>query len=167
MRRMYSKPQLLEAVEQEAKTNGIKVFEDIVDKDGHARFIEGDITGEVITGVSYSYTKWSLSGSHLLIVICGNLTAANNIGDNTTVAKLMNIPEWVRNKIIPIAPVSNPTVVSTITMPFYSSGYNILKKDISLMYFNDELVVRNISGNITDSVDRTFRIAFDLLIDNN
>ena len=46
MRRMYSKPQLLEAVEQESKLNGIKVFEDIKDKDGHNRFIEGNINFE-------------------------------------------------------------------------------------------------------------------------
>ena len=80
MRRMFSLKQLEEIANkqvQEQVSSGelenVKVFENIVDKDGHKRFIEGDITFENITGVSKVYGKWSLSGNHLMIVICPKL----------------------------------------------------------------------------------------------
>lgn len=56
-------------------------FEDIVDKNGNPRFIEGTITPETISGITFTYCKWSLSGTHLMIVLagtCKNVTLANN-----------------------------------------------------------------------------------------
>ena len=45
-------------------------MEDIVDADGHKRFIEGNVTPANIIGENdIQYAKWSLSGSHLMIVL--------------------------------------------------------------------------------------------------
>ena len=84
MRRMYSKPQLLEAVEQEAEVNGLKAFENIVDKDGHKRFIEGTPTNPTIEGVEITYAKWSLSGTHLMLVMAGNVASTTVLDYNFT-----------------------------------------------------------------------------------
>ena len=44
-------------------------LENIKDDNGKFRFIEGTPIPTTTTGVTYSYSKWSLSGTHLMIVI--------------------------------------------------------------------------------------------------
>lgn len=161
MRRMYSKPQLLEAVEQEAKTNGIKVFEDIKDKDGHPRFIEGDIelNASLPSGVTKTYGKWSLSGSHLMIVVAGNFA-------NTTAVPYgsfceINLPKWVKDKIIP---TYQNCVFFTTQQAFASDGttQNFIVRLVKDS--NNTVYISNSAETLTK--DRSFRWSFDLLIDN-
>ena len=45
----------------------------IVDADGHNRFIEGNIATEEIEGVTWAYARWSLSGTHLMCVLAGTI----------------------------------------------------------------------------------------------
>ena len=161
MRRMYSKPQLLEAVEQEAEVNGLKAFENIVDKDGHKRFIEGDITLETTEGITQTYGKWSLSGSHLMIVVAG--TIAN--GTSTSAFKMAwinNIPQWILDKI-----------VTTFSNVVEYKLYNIYNNDFTSQQVSTYLGLDNDSGklfiqcgSINATAQRIFRFAYDLLIDN-
>ena len=105
MRRMYSEEQVKKMI-QNALSSGqmkdVKVFEDIVDKDGHARFIEGDIDLAATTpeGVTKVYGKWSLSGSHLMIVLAGVIADGTTIGG--AIWAKVNMPSWIINKIYPI-----------------------------------------------------------------
>ena len=159
MRRMYSKPQLLETVEQEAKTNGIKVFEDIKDKEEHNRFIEGDITLEEISGVEKTYGKWALSGSHLLIVLGGNIDDAIVLSSQTMCK--INVPQWIKDKIVPLL----STVVATNT----SLAYNTLDastQELNAILRKDSSDIYITVGYFSATKSRTFRISFDLLIDN-
>ena len=164
MRRMYSKNQLAQEVQNvvsSGELENVKVFEDIVDKDGHKRFIEGNVALKEIEGVSKTYGKWSLSGSHLLIVLAGtiangtSLTFTNDFG-------IVDLPIWIVNKIFPL--ITGATIVDSKSFQMVDAGNNAQSINTQL---------RNYSGTITISVssitltaDRGFRFAYDLLIDD-
>ena len=159
MRRMYSENQLLKAVEKESQENGLKVFENIVDKDGHARFIDEDITFETIEGVSKTYAKWSLSGTHLLIVIAGSVLNGTAIGGKTIC--FINVPDWIKDKIVPIA----QNYVTREAFEYWSSGGTPSSSMAYLIKATNQIYCS--VGSVTISEDKTFRIQFDLLIDND
>ena len=158
MRRMYSKPQLLEAVEQEAEVNGLKVFENIVDKDGYKRFIEGDI--EVVDALSENkiYGKWSLSGSHLSLVLCLSGSENDTISGNIT--KPIALPSWVLTNIHPLG----STVVDLKSFNWFGSDNTTQSVSVYLEKASNNL--RVYSNSITLTKNRNVRMAFDLLIDN-
>ena len=82
------------------KVNGGEFdFANLVDSQGHKRFIEGDITIETISGIEQKYGKWSLSGTHLQIVLAVDIANGTTLG-----VKLadVNLPAWIREKIIPL-----------------------------------------------------------------
>lgn len=159
MRRMYSKPQLLEAVESESKLNGIKVFEDIKDKDGHKRFIEGEITF-VNNDITKTYAKWSLCGSHLLVVCAGSALNTTVIASGSKLADV-ELPEWILNKIYPLY----SDVVVKLSYDWFSNDYT---NQSGIAYFNKASTKMSIIlSALTLNKDRAFRIAYDLLIDND
>ena len=159
MRRMYSKKQLLEAVEQEAEVNGLKAFENIVDKDGHKRFIEGDIATETISGIEFTYGKWSLSGSHLMIVLAGN--ADNGASIPYTLLGKCNVPKWIYDKIFPI----KSTTIDYKGYTLWDSSFNVQNGQTRFIKDSNAILIYN-SNTLTLTADRSFRISFDLLIDN-
>ena len=159
MRRMYSKPQLLEAVEQESKINGIKVFENIVDKDGHKRFIEGEgVKPESQVGITLTYNKWSLSGTHLMCVIGMNVLNGTSLDNN--IYFRVPLPQWILDKIYPVV----NTTISAVNYSFLASNFSgqsssgWLKKDTDCLTFS--------MSAITLTADRNCRVQLDLLIDN-
>ena len=162
MRRMYSKPQLLEAVEQEAEVNGLKAFENIVDKDGHKRFIESDLELPTISGITYTYSKWSLSGTHLLLVLgfdIANTTALENL---TTLATII-LPKWIYDKIFPLF---STNVILTDTSSVRADDYSAQTLYYTLFKGSDnKLTIKNAAG-FTATANRHCRIQIDLLIDN-
>lgn len=144
-------------LEVTGKVNGKIAFEDIEDALGQKRFIEDDITINEVTGVSKIYGKWSLSGTHLLIVLALGLT--ENIS-SSNVANI-NLPKWIKDKIVPIA---GSNVIST-TFTAYSSDassnvnyYGILRKVSEDLYIVSSCNINEIARNV--------RMQFDLLIDN-
>lgn len=165
MRRMYSENQLLKAIEKESAENGLKVFENIVDKDSHPRFIEGNIEITTITGVSKTFGKWSLSGSHLLIVLGISVENAVELGSNQTLA-YVNVPEWIFNKI---KPLFASVIATQEKLLFYADNFttqegsfNVRLGDIG---HEKELVIRN-GAILTLTANRNARIVIDYLIDN-
>lgn len=163
MRRMYSKPQLLEAVESESKLNGIKVFEDIKDKDGHARFIEGDISlNPLITDLTKTYGKWSLSGTHLMIVLAFDVPNAKVLGVGNELCEIV-VPDWIKNKIYPLFATSYIEVKSfTLRADDWSTqnlSVNFIKNASNKLLFV-------VGSSLTLSANRHARLQFDLLIDN-
>ena len=167
MRRMFSENQikgLAVAGINEATEAGQEVKIDIanlVDADGHNRFIEGDISliDNPPAGITLTYAKWSLSGSHLLIVLAG--TIAN--GSTLSFGKIavIGVPEWVADKVYPIA----NNYVDSKTITTYDDAYSTTQSlGTFLRKISDEISVYVASFTATN--DRNFRIAFDLLIDN-
>lgn len=144
-------------------TDNGDLFENIKDNNGNARFIEGTITPNSITGITYSYTRWSLSGSHLMIVLAGSTTSETTITGSTPLSSI-NIPSWVYDKIYPSFG-SNIVMATTATIR-NAAGGSFGDMSLRLVKENDDLYIRNVS-NITISTDRYFRIQFDLVIDNS
>jgi len=139
----------------------LPVFENIVDKNGNARFVEGDIEIQTITGITKTYGKWALSGSHLLFVLGLDF----DIGTFTsqTIANI-NLPQWVADKIVPLYATS---IVDNQTFAAYTDTYNAQSINASLQKYNltGRTIAIYMSGFTTNAV-RHCRIAFDLLIDN-
>ena len=157
MRRMYSENQLINEIK-----NVKKDITTLVDADGHNRFIEGDInlTPNVPAGITKTYGKWSLSGTHLMLVICGEIENATVISGGTVLCEI-ELPSWVFDKITPLygdnldyhnTPIFN-AAGQTQTMG------NYLRKASSVIEIR-------MSG-ITLSDTRSFRFNFDLLSDND
>ena len=80
--------------------NPLIICENLKDANGNARFVEGDVPVNNISGVIFTYKKWSLSGSHFMLVIAGS------IAENTS---LLNeswfnfaLPDYIKDKIFPI-----------------------------------------------------------------
>lgn len=165
MRRMYSEEQVKKII-QNALSSGqmkdVKVFEEIVDKDGHARFIEGEMDTRAFSdGVEFSYAKWSLSGSHIMFVLAGKINNATS-WSFTNVCDV-DLPEWIYNKIV--AYPSN--YIDSKNFPVANVDYNTNQ---SLTVFFQKIPnlkkLRFYFASFTATADRYFRIAFDLLIDN-
>ena len=161
MRRMYSENQLLKAIEKESAENGIKVYENVVDKDGHARFIEGDIVTPEITGVTQTYGKWSLSGSHLLMVLGFSATNATVIPAWQKLGTLNNLPSWILDKI---AVLFATNIVDQKTLSLYNSGGTTQQMTARLLKTSGEIQITVSTLTLSDTRDG--RISFDLLIDN-
>ena len=117
------------AVDSVEEKENLKVFEHIVDKDGHKRFIEGDITMETITGVTQSYGKWSLSGSHLMIVLCASIENAASITAGTTLARIA-IPAWIHEKLVPM--VTGSDYISRLTTNWWGSDLTLQQVSCNL-----------------------------------
>ena len=105
MKRMWSKNELKNVIQEQASSGQlkeVKVFEEIVDKDAHKRFIEGE--GDIVLeqeGVDFTYAKWSLSGSHLLLVIAGTVEDETVLTSSTTAIVNFYVPKWIYDKIYP------------------------------------------------------------------
>ena len=163
MRRMYSKPQLLEAVEQESKINGIKVFEDVLDNDGHKRFIEGAITLHTISGFTQNYGRWSLSGTHLMIVLAFTVASGTSFGNGVNLCSVA-IPKWVLDKVAVLWGTSGVALGT-----FNGIGSDTSSQSISGIVLGkevDSLSIVRYGTATTMTADRNFRIEYDLLIDN-
>lgn len=162
-RRMWTDRQVRSmAVDSVENKEDLKVFEHIVDKDGHKRFVEGDITIETIAGVTQTYGKWSLSGSHLMIVLALDVANGTEIASGSILAKIKNIPAWIMSKIVVLF---STYALDRKSFAFYGSDYTSQSVFINLLKVaDDELDIQ--SSNLTLTAVRKVRIQFDLLIDN-
>lgn len=141
------------------------VMESLKDANGHNRFIEGNPTSNLSnTGLTIDYAKWSLSGTHLMIVFAfSNNTGSDIVLNAWTVLFAISLEQWVRSKIYPLGnsgiimisdiKVLNPsnyTITSNgnIYLNAIAGGYNCVLPSSTTIA----------SGNIC-------RVQFDLIID--
>ena len=141
-------------------TGDAKLFENIVDKAGHKRFIDIAGTINTIEGVSITYAKASLSGTHLLFVGAGSIANGTILTDNPTLCSF-TLPEWIYNKIFTLY----GSTIDILNFGLRDSGGGAQSAVARLLKLPDNVVAISIL-NITLSADRTFRFNFDLLIDN-
>lgn len=108
MRRMYTTQGIQKLIDDsiddafeniENQEIGKGLFEKIKDKDGHLRFIDGDGTPLSLSGVSTTYCKWSLSGTHLMLVVAFYVEDGVTIPQYAQIGQY-NLPEWILNKIV-------------------------------------------------------------------
>ena len=158
MKRMWSRNELVKQVKEVKKD-----IATLVDAQGRERFIEGD--GEEVAvqeGVAYSYLKWSLSGSHLLIVCAGTIASATET--STQVVVEYPIPKWIYDKLYPM--VDN--YLDFKNVPTTNHGYNQVETFQAVLSKKNNANTLCITtlGKTFASYDVAFRISFDMLIDN-
>lgn len=141
----------------------VNQLENIKDSAGHNRFIEGDVipAQTLPTGFEIVYSKWSLSGSHLMFVVAGN------IANGTVVTGLQfgitkDLPQWVKDKIYPVV----QSVLEYKTTYIYGGDYSSQAMNCALVKTDDGDLRIQVAQTLTATADRTFRISYDLLIDN-
>lgn len=139
--------------------DGDTLMENVIDQDGNNRFVEGDGTVVDTESVTYTYHKWSLSGSHLMIVVAGNVANGTVLTNVDMVT--FNIPSYILNKLSLIT----TNIVDYKTVPMYSSTLTSQNFPIQLRKTTTGLYISRY--NLTLNDDRTFRIQFDLLVDND
>jgi hypothetical protein len=140
------------------------LFENITDKHGNPRFIEGDITMETIEGVTQTYGKWSLSGTHLMVVFAGKIASGTTLSGGTLVT--INVPRYILDKVIHIIPSRRDVIRQRF--PLYTASANVIAE--KLFYLDKQPNNLNIGSSFVDPVTTSeecyFRIQFDLLIDD-
>ena len=142
-------------------TGNASVFENIVDKDGHERFIEGDVElYNPIEGMTITFGKWSLSGSHFMVVLAGSIVSGTSLSWTGSYAKCVDVPQWVLDKIYPL--IDNyiaKNVVSAFNVDLSAQTIDVWLRKTTDLFLS--------MGSITTTKDRAFRISFDILIDND
>ena len=138
----------------------VVTLDDIVDKNGNKRFIEGSGTPAIISGITSNFCKWSLSGTHLMIVYAGTLSGASSLNKRTIAS--FEFPEWILNKIVTL---NSDGIVSVINAVFAYEG-NFTYKQQKLIKTNNGLEIANATEGTVASSSSGFRIQFDLLIDS-
>lgn len=143
----------------------------IKDAQGHNRFLTGDISvTSSLSGLVVDFAKWSLSGSHLLIVC--QLSSTQNITFSTwgEIGRLSDFPQWINDKIHPIETAD----VNVMIGEFIGLNSGLGKSTNKLISFiaksNDgtELILKawnNEDDSNTIQTGYHYRICFDLLID--
>lgn len=141
-----------------------KIFENIVDKDGHKRFVEGNgAPNHDITGFTASYCKWSLSGTHLMCVLAGTFEVGCEIGANANIVSF-ELPSWIANKIFP---VWSDYFIQRIGLTLTSNAWGVQTLDGIIAKTGNLLIYNNTGTALTiTSDDKHFRLSIDLLIDN-
>jgi hypothetical protein len=159
MRRMMTEKEI--ATVESLRKDGITSLKDA---QGNPRFVEGDITMEAIEGITQTYGKWSLSGTHLMIVLEGT------IANNTTLSGIpkfatISLPSYILNKV-PILWGNAFVERKDIEMIANDWTYQLLSIGLSKRT-NALEIFKSSNGSVTLTADRSFRIQFDLLIDDD
>jgi len=146
------------------ETSEAKIFENIVDADGNKRFIAGDLTKDsgLDEKARFEYAKWTLSGSHLMIVCMFEVLEAFT-ASGTTLASI-TIPEWLGAKIHPMGSTQHIAVIDST----YGYTPNNLAASASpirtyLGKTNDTGLYIIIESGTTE-LGKYYRVVFDLVI---
>lgn len=154
MKQMWSK----EEIEKVSKATP-KDITTLVDSAGNPRFIEGEGSPLEQEGVTNTYCKWSLSGTHLMLVYAGTLEDTITISSNAILASF-TLPSWILNKIYPVW----DQYLDFRQASAYASGGT--SQYISMLIGKTSSGIQLVkNGNLTLTAKRSFRIQFDLLID--
>ena len=152
---MFSEKQIQELIK-----NTPKSITTLVDSQSHNRFVEGECDLKTIAGITFTYNKWSLSGTHFMLVLAGSIANGTAITTADIFAEY-TIPDYIIDKIVAL--FSN--VIEVKTLSFRDSGGTGQTSTAYLKKSAGKLTIN--STGITLTADRNFRLQFDLLIDND
>lgn len=139
--------------------NPIVVCEFFKDTQGNNRFIEGNLTTEAISGVTFTYAKWALSGSHLMVVLCGEIASGTTIGVVTLATA--NLPAFIKNKIVGVFATN---YIAIHDDKAYYDDWNSVSLQNALYKTENGIGILQIA-NPTTTEKAHFRIQYDLIID--
>lgn len=136
------------------------LMENIVDSAGNKRFIEENLTMNTISGVNFTYAKWSLSGTHLMIVIVAAIAATTELSGATTWTTI-DIPDYIYDKIYPVY----STVVNRYSPSAFDSSGNATNIPLRLEKGANTLTLVKNGSSTIGANDVVLRLQIDLLID--
>lgn len=137
------------------------LMENIKDASGNLRFIETNGTASTKEGLTITYNKCSLSGTHIMFVVAGSVDNGTAIVSNDIRCKF-DLPDWILNKIYAVWSTNRVDIKS---FPLIADDWSTQSLQVVLTKLNNGVEIGN-SANVTLTADRNFRIQFDLLIDN-
>ena len=147
-----------------------KLFENIVDANGYNRFVS--LPTSVSSGIQNitHYAKATLSGTHLMLVLAFDVTTGVVIGGDYSDLMVISLPNWIVDKIYGFA--GGTYLTFNPALKGYTSTYYELNAtipySINIDKINKTISIRWQSTTpITFEETGSFRIAFDLLIDND
>jgi len=135
------------------------LMENIVDSQGNNRFIEGDGEVSVVSGVTTTYCKWSLSGSHLMFVFSGTIADTTVLTGDALYARF-TLPSYIMDKIFPVW----STNIEVKTVGAYASDWSTQNLQMKLQKSTNTINIVE-GSTLTLTAERNFRCQFDLLID--
>lgn len=139
----------------------LTIMENIVDGKGNKRFIEGDVeVTTAIEGLELAYGKWSLSGSHLMVVVSCSVADTTVIPGGTYRFEVKDLPSWIIDKIVNITGFT----VDSKNVTLWASDYSTQSFTLSILKTSEKIMIMPLNS-ITLNKDRVFRVQFDLLID--
>ena len=139
--------------------NPLIICENFNDANGNARFVGGNLSTSAISGITFTYAKWSLSGSHIMFVLCGEIAANTTL--NVDVWASVNLPDYIKSKISGVFASTNIEVKDSRA---YYDDWNSINIQTVLQKTSDGVQILMIQ-NPTSSAVAHFRIQYDLLID--
>ena len=136
----------------------------VFDSYGNHRFIEGNGTPASVTGFTENQCKWSLSGTHLMLVLAGSVANGTTLPASTILATF-DLPLFIYNKV---QAVWGGKYIESKTIQMIADGWG--RQGLSVHFGKNPNVSGRLffeqSGAVTLTADRHFRIQFDLLIDS-
>ena len=151
MKRMWSEEEI-----QSFKKN----ISNLVDSKGNPRFVEGEGTPATIEGFTPTYCKWSLSGTHLMIVLAGTFANASQLPSNTNFS-VYSLPSFIYDKIYAVW--GNNLEIKTINA--YAEDWTTQAIQFKFMKTSNKTLAIQ-TNNVAFTAKRSFRVQFDLLIDS-
>lgn len=140
--------------------NGFVTVEADGDTSARPLIVEGDGVPIEQEGVTITYCKWSLSGTHLMIVLAGSFADTTVIANNKILASYA-IPSYILDKVYPVW----LTFMEAKQIDVYAQDWT--KQQIFVKFAKESPNLTIVTGStLTLTADRNFRIQFDLLIDN-
>lgn len=140
--------------------SGGATLEDIVDSADNRRFIEGIVPIESLGEIIVDYNKWSLSGTHLMLVTVLRNNSGSDLSIIDSLIFSLELPNWIMSKIIPD---SNDLISTYAVYDFNRTGACF----VDLKKIDGKLKLYGHSSNATIKMNSSYRIQIDLLIDSN
>lgn len=135
-------------------------MENIKDLNGNLRFIDFELTNNTYTGVEFTYSKASLSGTHLMIVLAGSLDVGVSFA-NLDILSYVTLPDFINSKIYQVF----SDVIYLNDAKAYDDAWYSIDLKVALSKTADGICIKNIGAVTNTDTLKKFRIQFDLLID--
>ena len=143
-------------------SGGVVTLDDIVDANGNNRFVEGSGTPANITGITITYNKWSLSGTHLMLVLAGECVSGTTVTSNMLFVTY-SLPDFIMDKIHPIWMDNTVDIKNFYFRNMYNESASLTT--VQLRKENNTITMySNLSQTLSGKI--SFRFQFDLLIDS-
>ena len=131
-------------------------MENIKDLSGNLRFVEGGISVE-LSGLNITYGKWSLSGTHLMLVLAGSIDNGVTISASDVIFDL-ELPTYIMDKIYAVWGEN----LESKTFTIYAADWSSTQTLTAVLQKKTGGFIRLLNGqNLTTTNIRNFRIAFD------